>query len=361
MLLAVGAAAQTPARVVLVTSDPSASSTRRLEAELLDLGVEVRIIEPELNEPVGRATLEELARQAGAFAAIRIVPVAAEVEVWVADRVTGKTVVREILHGSGDQANFDDAIAVGAVELLRASLLEVAATEHLQGEVPPPKVVERIVPPPEKTEAVEEPERGSATEESTPHTDESTRQLELPVPTRLGPPVLAIALEPALDLGLDGLPHGVAGQVLARTRLAGGFEGEFAGVFPISPARLERGSGASEVSPRWFALSGVWSPDFSGIMPLVGVGIAAIRVEAWGDAVAPYQGQRQHVWVAAPVARAGLALALSSAFRFRVDADAAFTLKPVPIRYAGEQVASWGRPAVLLGAGLEAALDLAAE
>src|SRR6185436_2860745 len=44
-------------------------------------------------------------------------------EVWVADRITGKTVIRDLV-GATPESGPDD-VALGAIELLRASLMEL--------------------------------------------------------------------------------------------------------------------------------------------------------------------------------------------------------------------------------------------
>src|SRR5262249_27000792 len=87
------------------------------------------------------------ARNVGAVAAIRLVPSGAGVEVWVTDRVTGKTIVRDLATPSGD------AVALGAVELLRASFMELHADVPHRGEVAPTPQVKALAlpeaPPPE--------------------------------------------------------------------------------------------------------------------------------------------------------------------------------------------------------------------
>lgn len=360
LLLSATAFAQTAARVALVTTDPDASSTRRLKAELLELGVEVEVIAPEPGEPIGRATLERIARQAGAFAAIRVVPIAAEVEVWVADRVTGKTVVREIIRGNSEHASVDDAIAVGAVELLRASLLEVSTTTKLHGDVPPPAEVKRMLPPPAPAPP-SKPERpaSDAANERVP-VQVSRRAVKAPTPSpAVAPgPSVALAIEPVLELGLGGLPLAVQGQVSLRTRIHGDLSAEFMALFPVSPAEMKQQEGTAEISTRWFALSAAWVPVFEFVEPLVGVGLAAVRAEAWGMARAPFVSQRQHLWVLAPMLRTGLAFAVSSTVRFRADASTAFALKSVPVRFGEREIAKWGRPALVVGAGVEVELPL---
>ena len=68
------------ARVALVTANAESTTTTRLRAELAQLGVSVVVIVAGEETPVGRVSLENIARTAGAFAAVRVVPVAAEVD-----------------------------------------------------------------------------------------------------------------------------------------------------------------------------------------------------------------------------------------------------------------------------------------
>ncbi len=66
------------------------------------------------------------------------------VEIWIADRVTGKTVLREMADDGGTPDR-DAALALRAVELLRASLLEVGLPAPPPGEVPAtPEIREKL-------------------------------------------------------------------------------------------------------------------------------------------------------------------------------------------------------------------------
>lgn len=109
-------------KILLVDDADTRPVGVRLRAELVSLGFEVELaLAPEV-EP-SRASLEQAAREAGAVAALRVRASRAGVEVWVMDRVTSKTVLREVVFTGGDD---EGLVAVRAVELLRASLLEVA-------------------------------------------------------------------------------------------------------------------------------------------------------------------------------------------------------------------------------------------
>src|SRR5580692_11462507 len=122
------------ALVAIVTSEPNSSLTRRVRAELQGLGVDVIVIKPPDEGSPSRAPLEQAARSVGAVAAVRLIASSeGKVEVWVADRVTGKAVVRELDAPAGGTS--DAAVAIGSVELLRASLMELHSGEPPHGDV----------------------------------------------------------------------------------------------------------------------------------------------------------------------------------------------------------------------------------
>src|SRR5262249_5220500 len=136
------------ASTIVVVCGPGDHFGLRVIAELEALGFRALIIDP-LDEAASRASLEATARKAGAIAAIRAVPSARGVEVWIADRVTGKTVLREVASDDG-ALDGEGALALRAVELLRASLLEVALPAPPPGEVPAtPEIRAKMqLPPP---------------------------------------------------------------------------------------------------------------------------------------------------------------------------------------------------------------------
>src|SRR5262249_49620676 len=106
-----------------------------------------------------RASLEKVAPTMAATAVVAVVAGAepTSAELWVVDRVTGKTVVRRV-HADPKAARIAEVLSVRAVELLRASFLELAmpsppAPDVVEVPRPPPPVVTRSV-----TEPLEEAE-----------------------------------------------------------------------------------------------------------------------------------------------------------------------------------------------------------
>jgi hypothetical protein len=325
-----GALAASGARVALLTANPRDTTTKRLKAELTQLGVETVVVPAGANTSIGRVALENVARKVGAFAAIRVVPVESEVEVWVADRVTGKTVVREVLHGSGSAAR-DDTIALGAVELLRASLLEVTASYGLgkRGEVaPPPVVVRELAPAPTLAPPVPKPR-----------------------------PVLAVGLESAAALEFDGIGPGLSAMLLVRYLLTRGLGLEALGVLPVIQGQIssETQGGKASVAMSAAGLGLTWSWNDRNTTALVGLGMLAAPLQVVGNPRrrSGLDGVVNKLSIGAPYLRVGAGFRLMQSLRLRVDATLSYGLRRVPILFVDSEVASWGRPTLLVGFGPE--------
>src|SRR5271170_450500 len=132
--------------VAIVTAEPNSSLTRRVRAELEGVGLDVIVLKPPDETSPSRAPLEQAARSVGAVAAVRLIASSeGKVEVWVADRVTGKAVVREL--DAPESGASDAAVAIGSVELLRASLMELHSGEPPHGDAPANEKVQALALP----------------------------------------------------------------------------------------------------------------------------------------------------------------------------------------------------------------------
>jgi hypothetical protein len=132
LALARSAAAAEPSRIAVVQpAHPDAivrEAVTRLRAELSAAGFVVTSVEVEPGvDP--RAAVEGAAAEARPFATVAIVRTdrGAAADVWIADHVTHKTLVRRVDTGATAEASVPAALAIRAVELLRASLLEAQA------------------------------------------------------------------------------------------------------------------------------------------------------------------------------------------------------------------------------------------
>lgn len=141
-------AAETPLRVVLVTNHADARIVPLLKAELESLGFEVVEVDHGENEVVPR-DLGRAARQTNSLAGFRVIVAEKSVEVWIADRVTGKVVLREALEQDSASKGSESVVVLRAVELLRVSLMEVEAPHEPRGEVEPPAELVKMVGFPE--------------------------------------------------------------------------------------------------------------------------------------------------------------------------------------------------------------------
>jgi hypothetical protein len=135
-------------RVVLVVPERP-ELAQLLAAELRALSLEPVVV---VATPTDSAEIEALASAESAGASIWIPAGTSVVRIWVADRVTGKTVVRVV--------PTDDAatLALAATELLRASLLELSLDTH-HGAVEPTPAIEALVPAVEPVASVNAPAR----------------------------------------------------------------------------------------------------------------------------------------------------------------------------------------------------------
>jgi hypothetical protein len=127
VLLAIPSRAE-PSRVALVSPAQHdalvADVTSRMNAELTASGFDVVIVPPPDDGDV-RAAVELARTGPGVVATFAVVSMGrqAAVDVWLSDRITGKTIVKRLDPGPV-AARAPAVLAIRAVELLRASLLE---------------------------------------------------------------------------------------------------------------------------------------------------------------------------------------------------------------------------------------------
>ena len=139
-----------PATIVLVSNHADAAIIPLLRAELANLGLNVLVVDRGDHE-LTPSELTDAARRNRAFAAFRVLVGQGRVEVWLADRVTGKVLLREVLKTQTQQTETgESAVVARAVELLRASLLELDVDERPTGEVQKPAELPKALQPPER-------------------------------------------------------------------------------------------------------------------------------------------------------------------------------------------------------------------
>jgi hypothetical protein len=307
--------------VAVVTADPNSSLTRRVRIELQSLGVDVIVLKPPDEGTPSRAPLEQAARSVGAIAAVRLVASSGgKVEVWVADRVTGKAVVRELDAPEGGAS--DAAVAVGSVELLRASLMELHSGEPPRGDAPATEGIERLA---------------------------------LPTSERRVVPALGLGVGTGVEVGVRGLGPSLDANVGLWVRIVSRLGARFIGQAALSPSDVATRSGAIEVRSQLLGAAATYEfADVSAaLVPGISLGMAATHVSAVGTAAPPFVSASQAAWYAAPVAGVGLAWSFARGLRLRGDGFAAWAIPPVHIVTPTGSAAWWGAPAITFALGVE--------
>ncbi|XXX78318.1 hypothetical protein WMF30_06065 [Sorangium sp. So ce134] len=322
------AASGEPARVVLVrpsAADPSISEALiRIRGELVADGFDVDLLDAQ-SASAPRPTMDDAGQQAGSAALIGLflAPDGQAAELWVVDPRTNKTLVRRIDTRGEAREHIVEVLAVRAVELLRASLLELLMSSRRSAApaaAPPPSEVSRQVSPP--------------AERSLDH--QSRRSMWgvelggglLASPGGIGPALLLVARLRVAPLG----------PIEGRLSLAGlGTAPRVAG--PQGSATVQQRFGLVELA----ALP--W-PELR-LRPRFSVGLGALHVAVDGEASWPYRGAHSAQWAFAADAGAGVELGILRRLDVVVEAHA-LVAHPYPVvRFVETEAARGARPALL--------------
>jgi hypothetical protein len=296
----------------------------RVKGELAAEGFQVEVVSASI-EPDVRASLERLAPAQAAVATVAVLPGVDPntAEVWVVDRVTGKTVVRRVTV-EVDSLRASEVLAVRAVELLRASFLELAIGEGRRTTSPTlpatPSVVRRWV-----AEGLEsEPRWGWGVE---------------------------------LGGGVVGSFEGLGPAFLPLARLEASFRGRYlvrltgAGFGP--PTTVAVPSGRAEISQELILADGAFVFRHGRrLQPVLVIGAGAMHIAAEGIVSFPYAGRSDQRWAFAAAAGAGIRLHLHRRFELAVEADAVGVWPHPVVRFFNDEVARGGRPSLLGGVTL---------
>jgi hypothetical protein len=255
------------------------------------------------------------------------------VDVWVSDRVTGKTLVKRIDVGRKADAEITSALAIHAVELLRASLLETRTQQSA------PLEAHTEGPSPIPNEVVDWVDRALLPEAPKPLY--ARPAISIGAATIYNSSGMSPAFAPVVRASL-GAPNGVA----ARISVAGpGFGAELRG--PRGTAFVRQELALAEF---------VYAPSRRYILPVASVGVGGYHLYTRGESTDPrYGGITSHSWALLADLGVGLAARLSSSAAISLDVHA-FMTQPSAHLYIGDtSIATVGRPSLLASLGLVAA------
>jgi hypothetical protein len=295
----------------------------RIHGELTSVGFATEIVdEPAPNGASGhasRAWLEQLAAQRGFDAVVAIVGDVAPdaVEVWVVDKLTGKSVVRRVrFEPQSERAA--NTLAIRAIELLRSSFLEIdlALRERQSGAAKaPPADVVRFV---EMERLASRPERfgievGGA----------AVMSLD-----GVGPALLPL-------LRFDWAPRS---SFVAQLAVAG------LGTRPTVESQGE----SAQVAQEYLVLgAGYRFRVGKPLRPFVSLAAGALRTSVDGRADAPNVGRHDQQWSFLLDGAAGAHLHLRDRFYLVLAAHAQMAEPYLAIRFVDTVVATSARPNLL--------------
>jgi hypothetical protein len=311
--------------ILLVVDERAVALATRVAAELATLGFSV---ESQTSEPVP-AELAVAARRASAFAAIGIGPTAeGNVEITVLDRVTGKTVRRELLGRSLEDPTTRELVALRASELLRASLMEIEAPHPPRGELPAPPAVVRVASAPE---TLRRPER--------------RWRLGVEGGVLVAPGLSAAPLLQA-TFGARLLPAVELGVTLGSQ---------------LTPGERSAGVGRVESTARWLSVGPklllLPRREHADVALGVEASFTLLGLTASGFASdTSYRGESHFVW--SPAASLGIdsKIRIHKQLWWALRPAIGFATRTLSLQADGRELRQWGRPWLWCATGLEVEL-----
>ncbi|WP_437935438.1 hypothetical protein [Sorangium sp. So ce341] len=338
-------------KVVLIADRRTDAIMARVYAELATLGFTVVVVRGDADPP-WRGPVDASAREGGAAAVIRVREVPGGVDVSIDDGATGESIQRTVMD--------DDppTVAIRAVELLRASLLEVRSPRPSRGEGDAgPKArtdVDAQRPRPTKPAPVAA---------ARPRDDGASRAPPAPPSrpgaTRSAPATFGVGAAPALLWSAGGVPASpmldVSGYAMIGSRLG---LSTFAQI-PLGSVSREGKEGTRHVR---VALAGLGvrvplGPRDAEWLPSVGAGLAAAWLHVEGEGRSPaYAGVAEDAFSLAPYLRAGVSFAPFPYLRISEHFLAGIAAPRIVIDAAGRAADTWGLPFLGASLGVEVAL-----
>ena len=319
-----------PARVATVAivrpANPPAAMTEtlvRLHGELTTVGFATEFIDGPSGDgmrgPESRAWLEQLATKRSVDAVVAIMGNVSpdSVEVWVIDKVTGKSVVRTVpFEAKAERAS--ERLAIRAIELLRSSFLEIdlAGSERRgQPQAPPPAVVHFV-------------------------------EMESLAQRREN---LGIGVGAAATLSLDGV--GLA--LLPTVGLDWAWRPWF--LFQVALAGLgtrptvETSSASAQVAQQFGVLGGCYRfRDGQRLRPFVGLAAGVLHTALEGRSNGSDQGRSSAQWSFLVDTNLGVSTRLRDRFYLSLAVHAQMAEPYLAIRFADTVAATSARPNLLL-------------
>ena len=313
---------------VLIAQDTQMSGfERRIKAELEASGFNVEMFKIDFREDTQRI-IDVRAHAQNAAAAIVCRQSAGFVEIWIADNVTDKNVLRRIQIPHDEDA--ESFVAISTVELLRASLLEIHTVAELKGSVKPTPVIEKLIAPKPGDRASMQAFSGNP------------------------PGRMSLQINPAIMLmRLNDNPM-LNIQIGASILLFKQLELKLHGQSPIISQRISRNEGKIAVKTGFAAVGISWVLVYPRHIASadVGTGMSVMFLRGDGEPFEGNTGAHQTFAIPAPYLQFGMDVRLFGKTRIRLDTLAGWTLSPLNIYVNNEKAVVYGNFFVSVGVGL---------
>jgi hypothetical protein len=301
----------------------------RLEGELSTAGFDVTIVAIAPDE-APRAAIERTS-ETHAFAAIIGVfggsrsGMDAGMELWVANRLTGRSVVGRVNASGESGTRASEILAVRAAEQLSASLVDLDLA-------PKPLPVAPAAMP------VAKPAEAAPLAKPGPPAERSRFQAELGIGTLFSFEGAGPTVTPVGRLSWSVLPSW-------ELRITGAGLG--------SRSSITSPSGSASFSQDLLLLEGVFSPARPGEFgPRASLGVGTFHVDVEGTGSGSVQGLGSSRWAAAVDAGLGFCYRRAASMGFAVEGHAVFASPYPVVRLLDEAQATTGRPALFASAVL---------
>ena len=256
-------------------------------------------------------------------------PQAGEAELSIVRRAAGRTAVRWATVVIDDPDRMEDVLAARALELLRATALELS-------------IGNTRAPPPQKP-----PEPGPPVEVRSPAPAAVVREA----------PTVMATMGVAIWSGLEGPPAAVMPVGRIGVRLTDWAWARVSAAGLGSRPRVDAASGSATVSQNvaLAELAVVFRPG-RRLQPMLSLGAGVLDVAVVGTGTAPYEGREPQRWSAAFDAGAGVALAVWSRASLVTEVHGLIASPHPVVRFANTPAATIGYPSLIYTLALQVEL-----
>lgn len=309
--------------VLLISERADDPFLERIKAELVAIGFATLVRRNDV-------ALERAAREVNAVAAIRVLPSRQGVEVWMADRTSGRSLLRQVIVDENPSGPNQSVVALQTAELLRTSLIQQPSTASAPAPTPPrddsSATSGRSVRSPSTIEP-EHPDQQRATKPVTPPPSAGLQ-------AALGALYSPGGADAALQLWLS-LQRSFSKNVALAIDLSA----------PLLTASLTSPEGTTRIGSYVAGVAFLLQTRSESGLIFVngGVGIGAARLSFNGEANPPLLGRSGGVTSATAYVRSDLGVELVPWLRLGARGTAGATSHKMNLTLAGNDGGSWGR------------------